>query len=185
MKIKNSKQKLRKLPIALTIVIAVILLSVAGFFITRALGLFGMGSQTTTNQAEEKAEQTKNEQMIKEESVNNGSKPNPQTEQPNTNDKQTVSVTITSPTVQSVNSFKLRSFISIPTTEGSCTLTLTAENKQTIVKSVQGLQPSNQISGCPDFIITSSELSPGTWLATLRYESPGYEGLTTQDITVN
>lgn len=187
MKIKKSKAKSTKFKVIVVVTI-VLILCVAGFFALKTFGLFDIKTQTSNKEAEEKLEQTKSELAIKEQSVQSvqdESKPNPQSDQPNTSNNQDLGVTITSPNVQNINNFKIRGYIDRATTTGTCTLTLTAQNKKTVVKSVQGLQPSNQISGCPDITVSSSEISPGVWLATLTYEDTGYKGQATQEITVN
>lgn len=99
-------------------------------------------------------------------------------------DKSSVAVVITSPPVQSIDSFRVRAYIQHPTTQGVCTLTLSASGKNDIVKQTIGLQPNNQISGCQDIVIPASELSVGTWSATLSYDSDSYKGAVTQSIKV-
>lgn len=111
----------------------------------------------------------------------------PQSETPPTepgNNKTSVAVIITSPPTQSIDSFRVRAYVQRPTSQGTCRLTLSSNGKDDIVKQTSGMQPNNQISGCQDILIPASELSVGTWSATLSYDSDSYTGTVTQTIKV-
>ena len=95
--------------------------------------------------------------------------------------KSNVGVTMTA-SAQNGPTYQMRFQIDSPTTDGTCTLTLTKDSS-TITKTA-GVQALAKISTCQGFDIPVSELSPGQWNVNLSYESSTLTGSTTSTITV-
>lgn len=95
--------------------------------------------------------------------------------------KSSVGVTMTAST-QNGSVYQMRFQIDSPTTDGTCTLTLT-KGSSTVTKTAN-VQALAKISTCQGFDVPVSELSPGQWSAHLSYESSTLTGSTTSTITV-
>lgn len=95
--------------------------------------------------------------------------------------KSSVGVTMTA-SAQNGSMYQMRFQIDSPTTDGTCTLTLT-KGSSTVTKTAN-VQALAKISTCQGFDIPVSELSPGQWGAHLSYESSTLTGSTTSTISV-
>jgi len=95
--------------------------------------------------------------------------------------KSNVTITMTAG-AQNGSVYQMRFQIDSPTSDGTCTLTLT-KGTSTVTKTAK-VQPLAKISTCEGFDVPVSELSPGQWSVNLSYESNTLTGSTTNTITV-
>lgn len=65
-------------------------------------------------------------------------------------------------------------------TDGTCTLTLTREDKN--VSTSKGALQNVQDTTCGQLVISRAKLSPGDWKAILSYSSPTYAGSSNPEI---
>ena len=100
---------------------------------------------------------------------------------PQPNGKSTVSVTITSAN-QNGSTLQLRALIAANDSTGVCTLILT-KGADTVTRKAN-TQSLPSTSTCQGFDVPTSELSSGTWMATIQYESNTLTGTGSQAITV-
>lgn len=126
----------------------------------------------------------------KEDSVESSSVPdNPKTDADDTHspstqpgEKTAVSVNITALS-QAGSTLQVRSLIETITSTGTCTLTLTKDNK-TVTKTA-AVQPLANASTCQGFDIPTSELSAGTWNINLLFESETHKGTDIKTVDIS
>ena len=99
----------------------------------------------------------------------------------------TVTIVITSPTEQSESdgftSALIRTNIQdIKTNTGNCTLTLTMGDQ--VIARQSEVQALPSYTTCKGFDIPMSELTTGTWLATVSFKNDQYSGSVSQSITI-
>lgn len=126
-------------------------------------------------------EQKKAGDDIKQNSNNSDQPPAP-TPVPGTNKSQ-IEMTITAAN-QNGSMFQLRSLIYAIAGDGTCTLTL-SKGGQVVTKTAE-VQALASTSTCKGFDIPTSELSPGTWSAALKFENETLTATTSKtDIVIN
>lgn len=96
-------------------------------------------------------------------------------------DKKSVEIIITAAN-QNNNVLQIRTQIATVTSTGKCTLTL-SKAEQTVTKTAD-IQPLASTSACKGFDIPVSELSLGSWQATLTYENDSLIGSASKVITI-
>ncbi|MGY5885446.1 hypothetical protein [Modestobacter lacusdianchii] len=65
---------------------------------------------------------------------------------------------------------------SVAESDGTCTLTLTAESGAGSATTTVPGEPDSSSTSCPMLAIAGSELSSGTWSAVVSYASPSTSG---------
>lgn len=152
--------------------------------------LFGWSVGNHTKYPAPSAEEIKAGNQVKSGSVQTQNSKDSQTDHPpapipqSNSDKSLVQVAITTPDVSSNNGiYHIGAVIYTATSDGSCNLTLSNSNKSYHATPV-GVQPQAMISGCKGFDIPTSSLSPGTWEATLSFDSDSLTGTVTSTVTL-
>jgi hypothetical protein len=97
-------------------------------------------------------------------------------------DKKSVQVAITAAN-QNGSLLQIRALISAVETTGTCTLTLTNTQNNTVTKAA-GVQALATTSTCQGFDILISELSTGSWHIDLEYSNDSLTGTATQDVVI-
>jgi len=89
-------------------------------------------------------------------------------------------------TALSQNGSTLQIRVQINTIEdtGVCTLTLLKSGSNSVEKSVSSQTLANT-STCKGFDIPTTELSPGTWQATITYDSSKHSGSIAKEVVIN
>jgi cell division protein FtsN len=185
MKLKNKNTRSPKLKF---IVIAVIVLVVLGGGIVAAY---------TINKANNTATEQKKAGQVSPEGVNYGEptdaqkqaevdqKGSTQSDQPaatKPGDPINVVITALNPPTAANPNLQIRVRIDTVTSTGTCTLTLT-KGSTTVTKQA-GTQAGPSTSTCQGFDVASSELSSGSWNATLKVVNGDSEGSVSQTFTV-
>ena len=181
MKIKHTKNK--KVLIISACVLLLIGIAAALYFATT-------GNNSSSDESAVKVEQEKSGADIKKQSLENSeTKENgasgsdqPVAPVPQPGGKSKVEVAITAAN-QTDSMVQIRTLISAIDSQGSCTLTLTGPSGT--VKKISATQNFANTSTCQGFDISTSELSKGTWMATIIFESASLQGSAMQNITVN
>lgn len=124
-------------------------------------------------------EQIKAGDDVKRDTVDSDTPPVP-VSQPGS-DKKSVEIIITAAN-QNNDLLQVRTQIATVTSAGKCTLTLTRSGK--VVSKITDVQPLASTSTCMGFDVPVSELSVGSWQATLVYESDSLEGYASTLITI-
>jgi hypothetical protein len=197
MKIQNKKTYSKsKIIITSTILVILIISSLALYIYAFNGSIFGWSlsnkasQDSSINYEKPSDDQKKAGDTIKETSANNESdstKPGtsgsdqPQAPVPQDNGKGKVEMTITSSSVND-GVLQLRSIISAISSTGTCTLTLSKDGK-TVTKTAS-VQALANASTCQGFNVNTSELSPGSWLASLHFENTTLLADTSKMITV-
>lgn len=125
------------------------------------------------------------EQSLSGNSTKSGSSGSDQPPAPitQTNGKSSVEVSITAAN-QTDNSLQVRALISVLDTSGTCTLSLRKQSSDQLVTKTVGVQALANTATCKGFDIPLSELSTGTWDATLAFHSTDFTGSSSQTITI-
>ncbi len=186
MKVSHHKQKNTKKYIIIGIV-AIILISSPFIYVYAFNGnLFGWKSNQKTNNPTQDVNNinynpaTKDQQDAGSQTKTGSSDtPTAPTVVPGS-DKKEVQLIITS-TNQTSTILQIRTQINTTDTTGTCTLTITGQ--KTIVKTA-GVQAFASVSTCQGFDIPLSELSAGSWHASIDYSSATLHGSIAKDIVV-
>lgn len=93
-----------------------------------------------------------------------------------------VQVTITAAN-QNGPTLQIRTLISAVENNGTCTLVLSHNGQNSVMKTAN-TQALSSASTCQGFDIPVTELSTGTWQATINYESSTLKGGATKNITI-
>lgn len=185
------KNRTKKIKIFL-IFLALILISIGGFYVFAVNNHFfdsgrGSGANTTDMKTKATDEQIDLGSQIKKNSIDAMEADNiPNGDgraQAGSGGKKAVEVTITASSLSSNSSvYQIRSIIGLVTASGTCSLTLT-NGEKTITKAA-AIQALSSDSTCQGFDIPLSELSSGSWSATLRFENEKYMGVTKWNVQV-
>ena len=132
---------------------------------------------TNTNLDKPTDEQIKAGNDIKNENTDTSPAPLPQPG----SDKQSVEVIITTPN-QNAGTLQVHTQISTVVNTGQCTLTLSRTGQK--VTKTADVQALASTSTCKGFDIPVSELSTGSWQATLIYENDSLTGTASKLITI-
>lgn len=189
---KLQSKKIPKKPLLITTVVVVLLVASVLTYVYAFNGnIFGWNNQKTssnetpsTNLNTPTDEQIKAGNDIKNENVkktdeNTNTPPTPSSN-PGSN-KQDVEVIITAAN-QNSGTLQIRTQISRVVNTGQCTLNLTKSGK-TVTKTAD-VQALATTSTCKGFDIPVSELSTGSWNATLTYESDTLSGTASTVVTI-
>ena len=192
----------KRFPKKLIIASSVVILLVAGaltYVYSLNGSLFGwkVSKNTTSdnnkiNYGPATSEQQKSGTQTKSDSVNNNSDPaKPTTNSSDTppaptpvpdSSKKSVLVAITAANQSGAN-FQIRTQINTVSDTGTCMLTLTKTGQPTVTKTA-GVQAYASISTCKGFDVAVSELSLGTWQASISYDSSDLTGHISTSITI-
>lgn len=188
MKIHARNQNKKYIIIAIVILLIGIA-SIATYIFAFKGALFGWSplaqEKSGINYDKPTEEQKKAGEDIKSESVNQ-EKPSESTDQtpapiPQPNGKSKVDLTITAAN-QNGSLLQIRTLIAYVSSSGTCTLTLT-KGTQTITKTT-AIQALASTSTCQGFDIAVSELSPGTWNASVNFENTDVTASATKGVSV-
>lgn len=102
---------------------------------------------------------------------------------PGSSGKSSVEVAITSTHQQSAT-FQIRTVIYSVQGSGTCTISLNRSGYTTVTQSAD-IQPLPTTSTCKGFDIPLSQLTAGSWLATLTFNNNSVSGTTTKTITIS
>lgn len=143
---------------------------------------------STINYDQPTEEQKKAGEEVKQSTATGDSKPPAESGEsklpapsPQPSGKGKVDITITAAN-QNGATLQLRSNILAITSTGTCTLTLTKAGQ--VVTKTTGVQALSSSSTCQGFDIPTSELSPGTWTASLHFENNNLIAETTKTVTI-
>ncbi|NCO10857.1 hypothetical protein GW930_03055 [Candidatus Saccharibacteria bacterium] len=180
MKIKNRYTTKRNLVIALAALLVVGLASLSIYVFAMNGNLFGWQLNPTTQEqssSETDAIDTEDatpdpESPPTDEQISDGAeiKRDSLTESEQDETPQTTTVQITAASQSAPGeTVSIRAFIQKTTNQGTCTLTMSNGNKQ-VLKTAQ-IQALPSGSTCKGFDVAFSELSSGTWNATIEYRN--------------
>lgn len=84
---------------------------------------------------------------------------------------------------QSGSMLQIRTLIGALVNTGTCTLVLTSALNSSVTKSSE-VQPQSNTSTCKGFDVSTTELSPGEWKATITYDSDTLTGSASTTISI-
>jgi len=187
---KITSKKSSKKPILITAVLVLLVAGAAATYVYAFNGsILGWNNHNTSDKPSTNLDKPTDEQIKSGNDIknNNATKPNGTTdtppvpaEQPGSS-KKSVEVIITAAN-QNNDLLQIRAQISTVTNTGQCTLNLT-KSGNTITKTT-GAQALANTSTCKGFDIPVSELSPGSWRATLTYENDTLMGTASKTIPI-
>lgn len=186
-KYKKVIHPIKKRPII--IIASAVLVIIAGIIFARVL-LNMPTVSTSTSQPSSPTESTNNLNNVdynapSDEQKNAALDTNPknpaQSESP-AQPTNTVTVEITA-AVQDGTKLQLRALISELTATGTCTLRLTNTGQQDVVMVV-GIQALSSTSTCKGFDVDTSNLSKGTWTATISVTAGSLTGTATKEVSI-
>jgi len=138
-------------------------------------------SPNTTNYQPATNDQQKAGEDTKKQTVDSDTSKGNQSDNGSTPTKDTIAVSITS-AIQNGTAVNIRSLIETVTSSGSCTLKLSKGSN--VVTKTSGIQALATSSTCKGFDVPTSEMTKGTWKATLAVTIDGKTGSATKAITV-
>lgn len=183
MKINNSKNK-KKIVVTTSVVLVLILAGIGYVFANNVFNTNPQSGPTTnlnpaTDEEKKEGDSTKSSTIESEDTSSESTKNEDSTNQPST--PSTVSVQ-TSASAQNGTTYQLRYLIEAVVNDATCTLTL--KNGSTMVTKTSKTQALAQSSTCQGFDISTSELRPGTWEASLVVNGNNLTGSTSSTIRV-
>lgn len=191
MKINKRSNGKRKLLIILSIVLVLLVSSIAAAVFAK-LGPFEPQPNTTTSADLDKPtnEQIKAGESIKKNSIDNNSKgtsngsdPLPSPTPPSTpGGKSTVGMDISAAN-QDSGVLYVRSLIQVITSSGSCQLKMSGPGGKTYSAS-SAVQAVSSSSTCEGFNVPVSSLSPGNWAIDLSFSDGSYTASTSKEVLI-
>lgn len=188
MKIKSKKNSKAKRLLLVVLVLAAVLLAGSAAVYSATGSLFGWtpfakSSNTTDNGGVNYASPSDDEkragEMIKSESQSKESSDSTQSAP----DGQVIPIALTITAAnQNGSLLQLRTLIDTVTSSGSCTLKMT-KGSTSVTKSV-GVQALASASTCKGFDIPVSELSAGSWTASVHFENSTVKGDAAQTVLI-
>lgn len=193
-------QKKQNKKIKVLILIAVILLSLAGYgLVSYKFKLWpftqsqfsaateeqkNAGQDIKKRSLDEASNKSRKEPSDQKSKTLQGSDPSPEPTPSSNGKKPTVGVSITATTIdKESNTLYIRSLIQTISPSGRCTLSMHNTSGQTYSNSVE-LQAGPSTSSCKGFNIPLSQLSPGKWTINIHYEDSNVTGDTEGEITI-
>jgi flagellar basal body-associated protein FliL len=195
MKIDKRSHGKTKLIVAI-IAIAILVVIAAGAIYVYAFSgkIFGWTPLTTTSSTIDYSPPTKDQidagNQAKSNTVTNtpanpktdGNNDTPPADNPPTTAANNIGVTITAAS-QNGSVFQIRTLISTVSSSGTCTLTLSKTGASSVVKTA-GVQPLANSTTCQGFDVATSELSAGSWTATVVYKQGTDQGTASQTVLI-
>jgi predicted secreted protein len=179
------KQKtISKRHLALSVVIALLLVAVGGYFVYAATSNNAPPNSAKSDQTQryDKASDEEKDagQQAKDETVEESDVKNPSSPSPSASSSPTVPIQITA-SAQNGSVYQIRVLINSVVSESTCTLVLEQGNSR--VTKTASTQTLAQTSTCQGFDVPTSELSLGTWKTTISL-SGSSQGSVTGEIEV-
>jgi len=182
MKLRTNNKKTPKkfLLIALAIIAGLTLVYGVFAFQTKA---WPFSPASTVNLNPTSSEEKSTGEEIKSDSVNNNTPPNKATPSNDISPSAASASVLFSATTQDNTTYHIRVLIETVLDGGTCALSLTKSGEQTYTANAD-IQSGPSSSTCKGFDIPLTDLSPGTWVATVTITSGSTTGTATKDITV-